>query len=88
MPNEIEKGLQVKDMLKKLQTLALLMKKFIEEGSNEVIDNMINDEFYTTFFGVMEWDPELFGKMENKFRELLIEKSYMVNGACIENKDI
>ena len=36
----------------------------------------------------MEWDAELFGKMDNNFREILLQKSKLVIGASIESQEI
>lgn len=77
-----------KDLLKKLQELSRLFKKIIEDGPIEVIETLFSSSFEEILFGTMEWDAELFGKMENKFRENLIEKSYMLNTANIESTEI
>ena len=77
-----------RDLLKKLQELSKLFKKIIEDGPIEVIENLFSSNFEEILFGTMEWDSELFGKMENKFRENLLEKSHMLNTANIESNEI
>ena len=86
---------------KKIQLLSSLFKKIsnpqifankilikiVEEGTMEIIESQLSDDFSVTFFGVMEYDNELYGKMDNNFREILLQKSRLVFGATIESKE-
>ena len=75
----------VKFVLGLCKSLILSLVKEVDKDTQELL---LGDETWYFALGVLEYDSQVFGKIENNHREFLKGKSRMLKSAKIESKTI